>query len=345
LVSNLNNLGDVVCSTAALALIKANFPGVRLSLIVRPEAEVAVRNHPLVDRLSVFRRGSAMPREAFRIAREVAPERAEAFLSLDRKPGPALAARFLGIRRRIVPDRLHLGDKRPWWLPFLFNEVMRYPPDMFHNLVEMFEDPVRRAFGIGGRGTVSLPPVPSASRVRAGQWLAVAGNRPAVGFSVRANHSLKNWLPERWAEVMDRLEEELGVFIYVTGAASDREYAEAVLRLRRKEGAVNLAGEMAVPDLAALAGRSALFLTLDTGTAHVVGNSGNCGLVVVFTCTEPEGIRDSAVRAKAVWSGERCSPCRKRPGECPEPACQRNVTAEMVMSAAREALADGRMAV
>ena len=169
LVSNLNNLGDVICSTAALDLIKANFPGVRISLIVRPEAETAVRNHPLVDRLSVFRRGSVMPREALRVAREIAPERPEAFLSLDRKPGPVLAARLLGVRRRIVPDRLHLGDKRPWWLPLLFNEVMRYPPDAFHNLVEMFEAPVRRAFGIEGRGRTSLPPVPSANRVRAEQ--------------------------------------------------------------------------------------------------------------------------------------------------------------------------------
>jgi ADP-heptose:LPS heptosyltransferase len=338
LVSNLNNLGDVICSTAALALIKSNFPGVRLSLIVRPEGEAAVRNHPLIDRVSVFRRGRALPREAFRIAREVAPERPEAFLSLDRKPGSALAARLLGIRRRIVPDRLHLGDTRPWWLPILFSEVMRYPPDAFHNLVEMFEAPVQRAFGIDDRGKISLPPIPAGSRVRAERWLAAAGDRPAVGFSIRANHSLKNWLPERWAEVMDRLEEESGAFVYVTGAGSDREYAEAVLRLRRKGQALNLAGEMSIPELAALAEMSALFLTLDTGTAHVVGNSGNCGLVVVFTCTEPEGIRDSAVRAKTVWSGERCSPCRKRPGEGPEPACQRNVTAEMVMAAAREAL-------
>jgi ADP-heptose:LPS heptosyltransferase len=97
-----------------------------------------------------------------------------------------------------------------------------------------------------------------------------------------------------------------------------------------------LAGQTSILDMAALAGESDLFVTLDTGAAHVAGNSGVGKLVVIFTCTEPEGIRDSAVRAKTIWSDERCSPCRKRPEECPAPACQSNVTTEMFVAAARE---------
>jgi ADP-heptose:LPS heptosyltransferase len=143
---------------------------------------------------------------------------------------------------------------------------------------------------------------------------------------------------------MDALEAERNFFIYAAGTAEDRAYVEEVAGKRRRGGLLNLAGQTSLLELAALAGESDLFITLDTGAAHVAGNGGVGKLVVIFTCTEPEGIEDSVPQARMVSSREPCCPCRKHPEDCPEPACQRNVTVEMVLAAAREALAGGRMA-
>ena len=338
LISNLNNLGDVICSTAALRLIRDGFPRARIGLMVKPEAEEAVRNHPLVDELLVvnYRSGSleGKIREA---AKHIRQTGYEVFLSLDRKLRTALTAWLAGIGRRIVPDNLHLGEHPKWWLRLLFTEVIPFPRDHFHSLAEMFEEPVRRALNLKGKGVVSLPPIPDASRKRAAGWLSAAAGRPTAGFSVRANFPLKNWLPERWAEVMDRLEAEKDAFIYIVGSQADREYAEEIIRLRRRGRTLNLAGLTTLMDLAAMAEGSDLFVTLDTGAVHVAGNAGAKNLVCLFTCTEPEGVRESARLMRAVYSGESCSPCRKRPEECPRPACQANVTTEMALEAIDEA--------
>jgi ADP-heptose:LPS heptosyltransferase len=336
LISNLNNLGDVICSTAALRLIRDNFPRARIGLMVKPEAAEAVRNHPLVDNLLVvsYRSGS-LGEKLGDTVRRVRKAGYEVFLSLDRKLRTALVAWLAGIRRRVVPGSLHLGERPKWWLRLLFTEILPFPPDRFHSLVEMFEEPARLALGLTGKGAASLPPIPEAARARAAALLAPAGGRPVAGFSVRANFPLKNWLPERWAEVMDRLEDERNAFIYLTGAPEDRDYAERIIGLRKGGLTLNLAGQTTLLETAALMAASDLFLTLDTGAVHVAGNAGARNLVCLFTCTEPAGVLESARQARVASSGEGCSPCRKRLAECPEPACQRNLTVEMVMEAAR----------
>lgn len=342
LVSNLNNLGDVICSTAALDLLRRNFPGVRVGLMIKADAEGVMRGHPLVDDLYVYRYRSGSSIGSLRtMAAEVRKHKYDVYLSLDRKPRSALVARLAGIPVRITPDRLHITTKPRWWMPFLFNRVMRFEQDAYRSLVNMFEEPVRRAFNLEGKGRTSLPPLSPEQKARAEEFLAPAGGRPRVGFSVRANAGLKNWLPERFAEVMDRLEEERGAFIYVTGAPNDREYIDNLLSLRKKGTGVNLAGQTTLLDIVALAAASDLYITLDTGSVHLTGNSGLENLICIFTCTLPEGVLESARQAQVFWTNEKCCPC----GGCPYPQdqepCRTGITADAVSAKALELL-DGR---
>ena len=339
LVSNLNNLGDVVCSTAALDLLRRHFPGVRVGLMVKADAEGVVRGHPLVDDLYVYRYKSGSSIGTLRtMAAEVREKGYEVFLSLDRKPRSALVAWLAGIKTRITPDRLHIGTGPRWWMPLLCTRVMKFKQDAYHSLVDMFEEPVRQAFGIEGKGRTSIPPVAPEQRKKAAGLLAPAGDRPKVGFSVRANAELKNWPPERFAELMDRLEADRNVFVYVTGAPGDKEYIDSLLALRRNGSGLNLAGQTSLMDTAALAAMSELFITLDTGAVHVAGNSGIKNLICIFTCTEPEGVLESARQAHVFWTNEPCCPCGGCEHESGAAPCQTGVTVDMVHAKALELL-------
>lgn len=339
LLSNLRNLGDVICSTAALNLIRDNMPQTRIGLLVKADAEEVVRGHPAVDDLYVFpRRRASTLATVWRMATQIRPKGYEYYLSLDRKPRSALVAWLAGIRPRVTPSHLLGTANTEWWMRLLFQKILPYETGCFHSLVEMFLDPTRQALGLMGRRPTSLPPLLPEHRARAAELLTPAFGRPKVGFSVKANFPLKTWPAERFARVMDRLEEDAGAFIYVTGAPGDREYIDQLLALRQHQGGLNLAGKTDVLETAALAAASDLFITLDTGAVHVAGNSGLAHLVCIFTCTEPVGVLDSAPMARVIYSGEACSPCQRSAEECPEPLCQRRIGVEQVYEAAMAVL-------
>ncbi len=339
LVSNLRNLGDVICSTAALSLLRDSFPHARIGLLVKAGVEEVVRGHPAIDDLFVFPdRGGSKFSRVRHMARTLRSHDYETYLSLDRKLRSAIVAKLAGIKYRITPSHMMGTKGEQIWMRFLCHKVIPFEVGCFETLVEMFLEPTRRAFNLSGSRQPSLPPLPQSARNRAAEILAAAAGRPAVGFSVKSNAATKDWLPERFAEVMDRLVENRDAFIYVTGAPSDREYIDSLLSVRRQGGAVNLAGQLGILDLAALAGSSDLFITLDTGAVHIVGNSGIKNLICIFTSTRPEIVLDSARQARVASSRENCCQCSKTPAECPASPCRLNLSVDMVYGQARELL-------
>lgn len=339
LISNLNNLGDVICSTAALDLIRRAYPEIRIGLLIKSDAEGVMRGHPLVDDLYVYkyRSGSSIA-SVWNMASTIRKKGYEVFLSLDRKPRSAMVAWLAGVKRRITPDRLHFKTDPRWWMPFLCNQVIHFEKDIFPSLVDMFEEPVRQAFGLQGKGRTSLPPPTESERRRAADIFIPGGDRRRVGFSVRANYAMKNWPAERFAELMDRLVESRDLFMYVTGAPGDAGYIDDLIAQCKKAKPVNLAGGVTLMETAALAAGSDLFVTLDTGSVHVVGNSGIRNLICLFTCTIPEGVLESARQARVFWTGEKCCPCAGCPYEYGQAPCQTGIGVDEVYRAATEML-------
>lgn len=342
LISNLNNLGDVICSTAALDLIRRAYPDTRIGFMVKPDAEGVMQGHPLVDDLFVYRyRSGSSVSSLWSMAGEVKRKRYEMYISLDRKPRSALVAFLAGIKKRITPNRLHLTTEPRWWMPLLCNRIIEYPKNSFHSLVEMFETPIKDALGLQGRGRTSVPPLSTAMKARAAEMFAPAADRKTIGFSVKANAEMKDWPAECFAHLMDSLSESLDPFIYVTGAPGDRDYIDALLARCRVAKGSNFAGKTSLMDTVALAASSDLFITLDTGAVHLAGNSGIENLICIFTCTEPEGVLESARQARVFWTGEKCCPCSSCHYGYGLAPCQTGVTVDMVYEAAVEMLDKG----
>ncbi|MCD8138966.1 MAG: glycosyltransferase family 9 protein [Planctomycetaceae bacterium] len=340
LISNLNNLGDVICSTAALDLIRRHFPYARIGVLVKPDAAEVLRRHPLIDYLHVYqyKSGSSIG-SLWNMSWQVRDKAYEMYISLDRKPRSALIAFLAGIKTRITPDCLHLTTQGRWWMPYLCNRVLHFPPNSFHSLVDMFEEPVRQALGIDGKGETSIGPFGDTDKERARNILALSGDKKVIGFSVRANAAVKNWPPERFATVMDRLAVSLDPFLYVTGAPGDREYVEALLEQCRYASPVNLCGYLTLMEMAALTSKSDLFITLDTGAVHVAGNSGVKRLICIFTATEPEGVLESAKQATVLCTNEPCCPCTDCPHDESARPCQLGISVDTVFKTAVDLLA------
>jgi heptosyltransferase-2 len=114
--------------------------------------------------------------------------------------------------------------------------------------------------------------------------------------------------------------------------------SEIEAAMRRKP--VNLAGRTTVRELMALLASCSFLVTNDSGPMHI-GAALGVPLVAIFGPTDWRKTSPWTKRARIVHVDVDCSPCNRR--ECDRGhECMLGVTAEMVIAAARESMADAR---
>lgn len=332
LVSMLVNVGDVIMMTSALELIKRHYqPGpVRLTALVRPESVDLLTNNPVVDQVLVYPYRSGSPFYGLgELRRKIKAGAFDFFLSLDRRPRGAAAAFLAGIPERVGPIILFDGSRPKFWTRLLYTRATELSQaECAGSQVEMFQLVARRALGLEGRGRITLPPIDPGCDQRIREFLPPAGSGPIIGLCLKTNDPRKTWPAPGYAALMARFKNELKAFIYITGGPSDRPYIEEILSASPKGLALNLAGKTNLPELAALAARSDLFISPDNATAHLIANSSSTPLICLLVGTEPEKIIDSL--PKAIFL--RFPPSTETQSEA------RGDQVEMLFEAARELL-------
>jgi len=204
-------------------------------------------------------------------------------------------------------------------------------------------------------------------RARVDRWLQERGvdpqGPPLVGVQAGCHYSrVPAWLLRRiglrhkfhkawpyasWSEVGSRVADELGARVVLTGSAGERRIAEGIAReIRAPQGLEPLvaAGETSIGMLAALIARTALFLSIDTGTMHMASALG-VPTVALFGPTDPghHGPYGPPGSTVVLTSGVPCSPCKKPVRKaCRANVCMTSLTPERVMVASRALLERGR---
>ncbi|NJD61931.1 MAG: lipopolysaccharide heptosyltransferase II, partial [Deltaproteobacteria bacterium] len=149
--------------------------------------------------------------------------------------------------------------------------------------------------------------------------------------------SAKRWFPDRFAAVADALSEEWGASVVLMGSGPEMPLsAEVEAAMRRRP--VNLAGRTTVRELMALLSLCGFLVTNDSGPMHIAAALG-VPLAAVFGPTDWRTTSPWTRRARIVRIGVDCSPCMRR--ECDRGhECMLGVTADMVIAAARDLMAE-----
>jgi heptosyltransferase II len=177
--------------------------------------------------------------------------------------------------------------------------------------------------------------VPEARRAKAAETMLQAGARPnairvAIGAGA-AYGSAKCWMPERFAEWANRLQEKIEADIILFGTTAEAGVSNAIAAAMRQKP-VDLTGKTTVGELPALMSQCQLFVGNDSGAMHVAAAVG-IPVVAVFGPTDPEGTGPMTTRSAMVQQKPYCSPCFLR--RCPtDHRCMKSITPEMVEIAA-----------
>jgi lipopolysaccharide heptosyltransferase II len=201
---------------------------------------------------------------------------------------------------------------------------------------------VAAAFGKAGR---EQPPptliVPEDAHANAARRLSLARGA-LIGLHVSGGRPIKQWDPERFAEVARRLLAGGEATIVLTGSAGDRPLVERVKQQLPNTGVIDVAGHVDLLTLAGILTRLDVLITGDTGPMHLATAVGT-PVVAVFGPSDPARYRPRGRFDRIVRVDLPCAPCnriRLPPDRCAghTPDCLALVTTDLVFSAVRSVL-------
>ncbi len=327
-------------SEPAISAVQRLFPGADITLLVKPAIAELFAHHPAIHRLLVY---DDQGRHAglsgkWTLARVLRRHRFDLAILLQNAFEAGLLAFVAGIPRRYG----YATDGRTL---LLTDPVAPAPREPSPHQVNYYWD-LMKPFGAEG-----LPPDPRLVVTRQ-EELALAARLADVGIApsdllIGVNPGstyggAKRWIPDRYAEAVNRLSERLEsvrrtrIAVAILGARGEESLGRSIAQ-RIQAKSVVCSGQTTVRELMALAKRCQLLLTNDTGPMHIAA-AFNVPTVAVFGPTDwrttaPFGGQFRLVRKKDV----ACAPCLLR--ECPiDHRCMTGVTVDDVYEAAADQL-------
>ncbi|MDD5585176.1 MAG: lipopolysaccharide heptosyltransferase II [Candidatus Omnitrophica bacterium] len=262
LIVTVNWLGDALMMTPALQALKENFPSCWISVMGVERVAPVFQDNPYVDEIIVFdeRTQHRSLSAKLHFIRGLRKKRFDTVFLIQRSFTRALVCFLAGIPTRIgYYRRKYLG---------MVNKQITPPHGPQHrqdHYLSLFEES-----GVAVRDR--NPQFFLTEEVRAQMKTRIKGlhaqNLPIVGIHPSANWLLKRWPPDYFAALCDRLIKEFNYTVIFIGARKDAQTVEKVISLMRN-AAYNFCGTTTIKELGALLENMELFISNDSGPAHL----------------------------------------------------------------------------
>jgi heptosyltransferase I len=253
-------VGDAVHALPVVNAIKRHAPASRLTWVLQPGPATLVRGHPAVDEIVEFDRGKGLG--AFTDIRAKLRDRPfDLVIALQVYFKAGLVTSFTQ-----APIKLGFDRERARDFNWLFTN-RRIPPHKGQHVQDQYFEFLRE-LGISPDPIVwNLGP---RENERPWQREFFAGiDRPAAAIVVGTSKPEKDWMPERWAQVVDALHSDFGVQAVLVGGKSERELRAAeIIERTASHKPVNALGS-GLRNLVSIIDGSALVLSPDTGPLHM----------------------------------------------------------------------------
>jgi len=314
-------IGDLLHTLPALKALRKKFPSAHVTVVLSPGLESLIQGTPVADRVQVFDKSKIKGHlvNFIDFGLRIRDEHYDLFI--DMQPSMrSMVLRWLCGARHILVYRKHNGSKAG---------------DRRLHAAENFLETLR-SLGIDGSvDNIELPVTPAALK-NIDQFLSerrIDDNRPliALNCSVGAARPARNWFPERFAALADRMIDELGAQVIFVGGNEDRELVRSVM-VDMKKKAVSAAGDLSISDSAALLARCNCLVSADTGPLHLAA-AVQTPVVGLFGSTDPRRTGPIGRGHQVIRSGLACVPCEEKYCPLGTRACMADITVDEVFKA------------
>ncbi len=326
-----NWVGDAVMMTPAVCSLRKCFPKAEIFVLAKPWVVPVFEGLPYVDHILVYdKAGRHQGIFGFiRLARDLRAFRFDAAILFQNAFEAAFIAALSGIPVRIGYPTDGRGILLTHRSPLLTRCRKVHQVEYYLGILKGVGIPDTNrelCLSIGEKETKKAQRLLNRFGIRKTDTLV--GINPGAAYG-----PAKQWPPDRFAAVGDRIQEVCGVKILIFGGPADRALG---LRIRQsmRYPAVNLAGETDLSEAMALIRECRLFITNDSGLMHVA-SALKVPLVAIFGSTDPEATGPWGYRGRILKSKISCSPCLEP--ECPlgHSQCMTRITTNAVFEAAK----------
>lgn len=311
LVLNRNHIGDCLLTTPMLRALKRRFPRAHVAVSV-PEAnrDLLVTN-PHVDEIVVRPKIKSWVGK-IRFAIEQRRQEYDLIISLQEKSKfYAWATRYTALCNPRGPVTLCLDHPRTR------DDYQYVSPvrDGQHEVYKYLD--IAEMLGCPREPNPVLELEPTAEgREAVEQFIRNRGidsDARFIGINPGGTKEEKRWPVERFAQVADRLHEELGLPIVIFGGPGDLELAAGIVA-NMKHRPVVAAGQLPLAGTAALLERCHLLVTNDTGPMHMAVAMA-VPVVSLFGPTSPVKFGPFTTHGVVLRHAVGCAECNVAPGE------------------------------
>lgn len=310
LLITLTNIGDIILTTPLISALDREFPKARLDIMVGPSGRDIFIHHPRIFKVIIYNKHLPL-QEKQRLIRKLKNIRYDLVVDLKNSLFPIL----IGSRYRTSPIQtapkkvVHKKEFHLWKLRSLGIEAGDEPFSI--HITKKDRDYI----------DALLRDVPNKERL--------------VAISPTARSLIKRWKTSGFAQVGDRLKEELDISIVMIGDQADRDVIDEIIEEMRSKP-FNFAGLTTIPQLACLLEKSHLLITNDSAPMHV-GYAVGVNVLAIFGPTDPQKYGPRGKSDKVIRKELHCSPCEK--AQCRfKHECMRLISVDEVYQAARDML-------
>jgi len=332
LVAEVNWLGDAILTTPVFKALKKKLPSSYLGVMAVERVRGVFDDNPYIDEVVIFDEKNKQKGffQKLKFIKSLKKKNFDTVFFIHRSFTRILICFFAGIKERT-------GYKRLKSFLFLTRRISppKEPVSRQERYLYLFE---RSGITIDDRmPEFFVPPQVSA---RVDSWLKplCAKHSFIVGVNPSANWALKRWPQEYFSQLCDRLVKEFNCAVIFTGAGKEASVIEAVRR-NMQERSYDFCGKTNLKELAALIKNTKVFISNDSGPAHLAGALGVKTLVIFGPTSEavtsPKGKYVEIVRS----DNAGCDiPCYKT--DCKDNVCMSSIGVEKVYLSVKRMLVD-----
>jgi lipopolysaccharide heptosyltransferase II len=319
-------IGDLLHTLPALKALRKKFPAAHITVVVSPGLESLIQGTPVADRVQVFDKAKLKRRmkDFIEFGLRLRGENYDFFIDMQPSLRSMMLRRLSGARHVLVyrkQKRPGTGERR---LHAAENFLKTLEPLDIDNSVDDI------GLQISSEILAYIDRFLTARRLDSKRPLL------ALNCSVGAERPARNWFPERFASLADKLIDELDAQVVFVGGEEDRELVRSVLA-GMKNKAVSAAGDLSIPESAALLARCSCLVSADTGPLHLA-TAVQTPVVGLFGSTDPRRTGPLGRGHQVIVKDLACVPCEEK--KCPfgTRACMADITVDEVFNAVKRVL-------
>jgi lipopolysaccharide heptosyltransferase I len=345
LIVRLSAVGDVIRTLPAVKALKNYYPSSSITWVVEEPSRALLESQPEIDEVILFPRkswtnGMKSARGVWGTMREIREfifdlrsRRFDVVLDFHGLLKSGLLSFLSRSPRRVGFDRRSGKEGN-----FLFSNVkVRLPEERMNRFQRNFA--LLRGMGLEVKSFHPTLHIPSQDREYVESFfneISTSLKRPLIAMHPGTSPKTiyKRWMPDRYAQLADRLISELKATVVFTWGPEELEWVEGI-RKEMKEPSILGPRTKSLTQLGEVFRRCDLTIGGDTGPMHIASLM-DTPVVVIYGPTDPI-VNEPFGHHRKVRKEAGCNPCRKR--SCKELTCLKMVTVDDMFKATREILA------